>query len=60
MRNPSEARVVFENTHEALVSKETWEIVQKNRQNRCRPTKMGDMGMFSACYIVLIAAILFI
>ena len=47
VRNPSEARVVFENTHEALVSKETWEIVQKNRQNRCRPTKMGDMGMFS-------------
>ena len=39
--------MVFENTHEALVSKETWEIVQKNRQNRCRPTKMGDMGMFS-------------
>lgn len=39
--------MVFENTHEALVSQETWEIVQKNRQNRRRPTKMGDMGMFS-------------
>ena len=47
IENPLEKQVVFENTHEALVSQETWEIVQKNRQNRRRPTKMGDMGMFS-------------
>ena len=47
IENPLEKQVVFENTHEALVSQETWEIVQKNRQNRHRPTKMGDMGMFS-------------
>ena len=47
IENPPEKQVVFENTHEALVSQETWEIVQKNRQNRRRPTKMGDMGMFS-------------
>ena len=45
--NPLDKQVVFENTHEALVSQETWEIVQRNRQNRRRPTKMGDMGMFS-------------
>ena len=24
-----------------------WEIVQKNRENRRRPTRMGDMGLFS-------------
>lgn len=47
IENPLEKQVVFENTHEALVSQETWDIVQKNRQNRRRPTKMGDMGMFS-------------
>ena len=47
IENPLEKQVVFENTHEALVSQETWEIVQKNRQNRRRPTKMGNMGMFS-------------
>ena len=47
IKTPLEKQVVFENTHEALVSQETWEIVQKNRQNRRRPTKMGDMGMFS-------------
>lgn len=45
--NPMEKQMVFENTHEALVSQETWEIVQKNRQNRRRPTRMGDMGLFS-------------
>ncbi len=37
----------FENTHEVLVSQEMWEIVQKNRENRRRPTRMGDMGLFS-------------
>ena len=47
IENPLEKQVVFENTHEALVSQETWDIVQKNRQNRRRPTKMGDAGMFS-------------
>lgn len=47
IQNPEEKQVVFENTHESLVSQETWEIVQKNRENRRRLTKMGDMGMFS-------------
>ena len=47
IQNPEEKQVVFENTHEALVSQETWEIVQKNRENRRRPTRMGDMGLFS-------------
>ena len=47
VENPVEKQAVFENTHEALVSQETWEIVQKCRQNRHRPTRMGDMGLFS-------------
>ena len=47
VENPVEKQAVFENTHEALVSQETWEIVQKSRQNRHRPTRMGDMGLFS-------------
>lgn len=45
--NPEDKWVVFENTHEALVTQEQWDIVQKNRQQRRRPTRMGDMGMFS-------------
>lgn len=47
IQNPAEKRVVFENTHEALITQEIWDIVQQNRQQRRRPTKMGDMGMFS-------------
>lgn len=47
IRNPEEKQVVFENTHVALIDQETWDLVQKARQNRRRPTKMGDMGMFS-------------
>ena len=37
----------FEGTHEAIIDKETWEIVQKSREHRRRPTKMGEMGLFS-------------
>lgn len=37
----------FENTHEAIIDKETFEIVQKIRSGKRRPTKMGDMPMFS-------------
>ena len=47
IRNPEEKQVVFENTLVALIDQETWDLVQKARQSRRRPTKMGDMGMFS-------------
>ena len=47
IRNPEEKQAVFENTHVALIDQETWDLVQKARQSRRRPTKMGDMGMFS-------------
>ena len=45
--NSPDKRAVFENTHEAIIDMETWEIVQKNREHRRRPTKLGEMGMFS-------------
>ena len=45
--NPPDKRAVFENTHEAIIDRETWEIVQKNREQRRRPTKLGEMGLFS-------------
>lgn len=45
--NPEEKQAIFENTHEAIIDQETWELVQKNRQQRRRTTKMGDMGLFS-------------
>lgn len=45
--NPEEKQMVFENTHEAIIDLLTWEQVQRNRAQRRRPTKMGNMGMFS-------------
>ena len=45
--NPPEKQVTFENTHEAIIDISTWETVPTARQHRRRPTKMGDMGLFS-------------
>ena len=47
INNPPEKWVIIENTHKAIIDTETWEIVQKAREQRRRPTKMGEMGMFS-------------
>ena len=38
---------IFEGTHEAIIDKETFEIVQKIRAGKWRPTRMGEMPMFS-------------
>ena len=45
--NAPEKQVTFENTHPAIIDRETWEMVQRAREQRRRPTKMGEMGMFS-------------
>ncbi|USF26361.1 hypothetical protein N510_001289 [Firmicutes bacterium ASF500] len=45
--NSPDKWAVFEGTHEAIIDKETWEIVRKSREHRRRPTKMGEMGLFS-------------
>lgn len=47
IENPEDKQVVFENTHEAIIDQATWDAAQKVRQQRRRPTKMGDMGLFS-------------
>ena len=39
--------VIFEITQEPIIEESVFLIVQKIRQGRRRPTKMGDMGMFS-------------
>ena len=44
--DPSEW-AIFENTQEAIIEESVFYIVQNIRQSRRRPTKMGDMGMFS-------------
>lgn len=45
--NSPDKWAVFEDTHEAIIDRDTWEMVQKAREQRRRPTKMGEMGMFS-------------
>ena len=47
IHNPEEKQVVFENTHEALISPEIWEVVRRNRQHRHRPTKGDGIALFS-------------
>ena len=47
VNTPPEKWVTFENTHEAIIDVELWNSVQKIRSQRRRPTKMGEMGMFS-------------
>ena len=44
--DPSEWKI-FENTHEAIIDKETWKIVQRIRDNRRRVKHIPDNGMLS-------------
>ena len=37
----------FENTHEALIDPELWDVVQRLREQRCRPTRTGEPALFS-------------
>ena len=47
VRNPEEKQVIFENTHEALIDPEVWDVVQRLREQRCRPTRTGEPALFS-------------
>jgi len=42
---PKEEWVIFENTHPAIIDRETFAIVQKLRENRCRRPKSGIKSM---------------
>ncbi len=44
---PPEEWVTFENTHEAIIDEETFSTVQKIREARHRPSKLGEISMFS-------------
>ena len=37
----------FENTHEAIIDKATWDIVRKVRESKRRRTNMGDVDKYS-------------
>lgn len=44
---PEEQQMVFENTHEALISPEDWETVQRIRAHLRRPKKQDTPALFS-------------
>ena len=45
--NNPEDWLVFKNTHEAIIEEGIWETVQKIRDGKRRPSRMGEMGMLS-------------
>ena len=47
IQNPESEWVIFENTHEPIWTESIADAVRLARQTRRRPTKMGEMGMFS-------------
>ncbi len=44
---PENERYRFENTHEAIIDKETWETVRKVRAGKRRRNNMGDINKYS-------------
>jgi site-specific DNA recombinase len=47
IENPKEEWKIFENTQEAIIDQETFDIVQKIRQGKRRLTNMGEMSVLS-------------
>ena len=44
---PEEQQMVFKNTHEAIITEEVWETVQRLSQHRRRRSKDHEPGLFS-------------
>ena len=47
IENPPEKQAVFENYHEPIIDRETWERVQELRKQRKRPNRYDEVGLFS-------------
>lgn len=47
IKNPKEKWQIFENTHEAIIDKETFDIVQRIRDGRRVVTRLGEMPILS-------------
>ena len=45
--NPAEKQMIFENHHEIIIDRETWERVQELRKQRKRPNRYDEVGLFS-------------
>ena len=44
IENPVEKQAIFENHHEPIIDKETWERVQELRKQRKRPNRYDEVG----------------
>lgn len=44
---PADEQIRIENTHEALVDQETWELVRKVRESKRRRNSMGEVSKYS-------------
>ncbi len=44
---PEDKRLLFKDTHEAIIDEDTFATVQRIRANKRRPNKSGEIGMFS-------------
>ena len=47
VENPPEKLAIFENHHEPIIDRETWERVQELRKQRKRPNRYDEVGLFS-------------
>ena len=45
--NPEEEYAIFEDAHEPIIDRDTWEGVQELRKQRKRPNRYDEMGLFS-------------
>jgi DNA invertase Pin-like site-specific DNA recombinase len=45
--NPVENQMIFEGTHPAIIEKDVWELVRKLREHKHRPTRHGNVGLFT-------------
>ena len=51
VRNPKDDWLIFENTHEPIISQQEFDLVQELRKNKRRPTKRDEINVFSGiCY----------
>lgn len=47
MNNPKEDWLIFENTHEPIITQQEFDLVQELRKNKRRPTKHEEVNPFS-------------
>ena len=47
IENPPEKQAVFENHHEPIIDRETWERVKELSKQRKRPNRYDEVGLFS-------------